>query len=289
MSASHGALTFELDGREVEAAPGRDDLAGRAAARDRRSRISAIRPSRATGADGNCRACMVEIEGERACWPPRASASRTPGMQVVTTHSPRADNARRMVFELLLADQPPSAPGSRSPTRGSGRWADAAGARSQPLPARAAPAARRTGAIRRSPSSSTPASTAGSARGRCREVQVNDVIGMAGRGPSRAIVFDLGDPMGAEQLRGLRRMRPGLPHRRPAARVGARRDGRMARQADRQVDSLCPYCGVGCQLTLPHRARADPLRRGPGRPGEPRAAVRQGAIRLRLHPPPAAG
>ena len=31
----------------------------------------------------------------------------------------------------------------------------------------------------------------------CREVQVNDVIGMAGRGMSEKIVFDFDDPMGA--------------------------------------------------------------------------------------------
>ena len=31
----------------------------------------------------------------------------------------------------------------------------------------------------------------------CREVQVNDVIGLAGRGPNAHIVFDLGDDMGA--------------------------------------------------------------------------------------------
>src|SRR5213080_4003919 len=55
--------------------------------------------------DGNCRACMVEIEGERVL---AASCIRTPspGMKVKTqTH--RAKTARRMVLELLLTDQPP--------------------------------------------------------------------------------------------------------------------------------------------------------------------------------------
>ena len=55
-------------------------------------------------ADGNCRACMVEIEGERVL---AASCIRkpTPGMNV-NTLSQRAENARRMVFELLVSDQP---------------------------------------------------------------------------------------------------------------------------------------------------------------------------------------
>ena len=55
-------------------------------------------------ADGNCRACMVEIEGERVL---AASCIRKPtdGMKVLTT-SERAKKSRNLVFELLLADQP---------------------------------------------------------------------------------------------------------------------------------------------------------------------------------------
>ncbi len=55
-------------------------------------------------ADGNCRACMVEIEGERVL---AASCIRMPttGMKV-TTNSKRAESARNMVMELLVADQP---------------------------------------------------------------------------------------------------------------------------------------------------------------------------------------
>src|SRR3546814_963746 len=55
-------------------------------------------------ADGNCRACMVEVEGERVL---AASCIRTPreGM-VVKSASQRAEKARAMVFELLVADQP---------------------------------------------------------------------------------------------------------------------------------------------------------------------------------------
>src|SRR5262245_52640897 len=54
--------------------------------------------------DGNCRVCMVEVEGERVL---AASCIRTPtpGMKV-KTQTDRAKNARRMVAELLLADQP---------------------------------------------------------------------------------------------------------------------------------------------------------------------------------------
>ena len=55
--------------------------------------------------DGNCRVCMVEIEGERVL---TASCLRKPtaGM-VVTSTSQRAKKSRALVMELLLADQPP--------------------------------------------------------------------------------------------------------------------------------------------------------------------------------------
>ena len=55
--------------------------------------------------DGNCRVCMVEVEGERVL---AASCIRTPtpGMKV-KTQTERAKSARRMVVELLLTDQPP--------------------------------------------------------------------------------------------------------------------------------------------------------------------------------------
>src|SRR4029078_6092088 len=54
--------------------------------------------------DGNCRACMVEIEGERVL---AASCVRkpSPGMKV-STRSERAKTSQKLVFELLVADQP---------------------------------------------------------------------------------------------------------------------------------------------------------------------------------------
>ena len=83
----------------------------------------------------------------------------------------------------------------------------------------------------------------------CREVQVNDVIGMAYRGIGAKIVFDFDDPMG-DDLRRLRRVRPGLPDRRAdAGRSSIDAQGVAHPETDREVDSVCPYCGVGCQIT----------------------------------------
>src|SRR5215831_12406736 len=54
--------------------------------------------------DGNCRACVVEIKGERVLAP---SCCRYPsaGMEV-TTDSARALASQKLVIELLLADMP---------------------------------------------------------------------------------------------------------------------------------------------------------------------------------------
>src|SRR4029077_3830107 len=54
--------------------------------------------------DGNCRACVVEIKGERVLAP---SCCRYPkdGMEV-TTDNPRSVASQKMVLELLLSDIP---------------------------------------------------------------------------------------------------------------------------------------------------------------------------------------
>src|SRR4051812_17340318 len=52
--------------------------------------------------DGNCRACVVEIKGERAL-APSCCRYPTPGMEV-TTNSPRALTSHKMVLELLMSD-----------------------------------------------------------------------------------------------------------------------------------------------------------------------------------------
>ncbi|MDX1541184.1 MAG: 2Fe-2S iron-sulfur cluster-binding protein, partial [Geminicoccaceae bacterium] len=99
-------ITFTLDGREVGAAPGETiwQVADRLG-----TRIPHLcwLPEPGYRADGNCRVCMVEIEGERTL---AASCIRMPsaGMKVVTGCE-RASRARKMVMELLLADQPAKA------------------------------------------------------------------------------------------------------------------------------------------------------------------------------------
>src|SRR6267154_5768641 len=95
--------TFFIDDREVDIRDG--ETIFRAARRlDIKLPHLCYTPKPGYRADGNCRVCMVEIEGERVL---AASCIRqpAPGMKV-KTQTDRAKTARKMVAELLVTDQP---------------------------------------------------------------------------------------------------------------------------------------------------------------------------------------
>ena len=134
MSEPITGIAFELDGAPVEARPGETIWA---VAQRLGTHIPHLchRPEPGYRPDGNCRACMVEIEGERVL---AASCKRTPaiGMQVRTA-SDRATRARAMVMELLIADQPARAT-SPDPDLAVLVGSRLRRARDQPLPCRTA-------------------------------------------------------------------------------------------------------------------------------------------------------
>jgi formate dehydrogenase major subunit len=237
-------ITFTLNGKTVEARPG--ETIWQVAKREG-TEIPHLCYSPEPGyrADGNCRACMVEIEGERVL---AASCIREPAEDmVVKTSSERAKSARNMVFEMLLADQP--APDkAHDPDSRFWDWTRKMGIGASRLPARETPAA----------DTSHPAMAVNldacihcnlCVRA-CREVQVNDVIGMAGRGIDSQIVFDMGDAMGLSTCVACGECVQACPTGAlmPANMLDA--DGVYRGGADKQIDSLCPYCGVGCQVTF---------------------------------------
>ena len=82
----------------------------------------------------------------------------------------------------------------------------------------------------------------------CREVQVNDVIGMAYRGENSKIVFDFDDPMGDSTCVACGECVQACPTGAlmPASIVD--KDGVGHSKVDKKIDSVCPYCGVGCQI-----------------------------------------
>ena len=239
-------IEFELDGRRVQALEGETLL--KAAERvgveiPRLCFKDGMRP------DGNCRACVVEIEGERVL-APSCCRTATPGMKVHAS-SERATRAQKMVLELLLADMPQRGYKWNDADGGGGEhgelslWADRMGVTARaPLRAlrRAEPAA----------DLSHPAMAVNldaciqctRCVRACREEQVNDVIGYAARGAASQIVFDLGDAMGSSTCVACGECVQACPTGAlmPRTQIGSQ-------VVDRKVDSVCPFCGVGCLIT----------------------------------------
>ncbi|WP_244597931.1 formate dehydrogenase subunit alpha [Roseitalea porphyridii] len=300
-------VSFTLDGRTVTAEPGETIWT---VARREGTRIPHLCHLDKPGyrPDGNCRACMVEIEGERTL---AASCIRKPaeGMSV-RTDTDRADRARRMVFEMLAADMPARA---ESPDDQSAfwQWAETMGIGGSerlpskfgqttphpyPLPACGEREASASGLASPSPRTrgegtgegQTPR-VRGDGEGQmaeglgevghaplhdltnpaiavnldsciacglcvraCREVQVNDVIGMGERGHHAVPVFDIHDPMGLSTCvtcgECVQACPTGALYEKTLMDEAGRT--RAIHEFDGTVDSVCPFCGVGCQTTI---------------------------------------
>ena len=227
-------VTFSIDGKSVTAPKSQTILE---AAKYSGVRIPHLCYKKGLRSDGNCRACVVEIKNERVLQP---SCVRRPteGMEV-DTQSPRARASQRMVLELLQSDVVQEKYTlhneldfwSRYLKVGKPRFA----ARNNPsadlshigIAVNLDACIQCTRCLRA-----------------CREEQNNDVIGYALRGELSKIVFDLDDRMGDSSCVGCGECVQVCPTGAlmPANRVGMQKP-------DKKVDSVCPYCGVGCLLT----------------------------------------
>jgi formate dehydrogenase major subunit len=238
-------IILELDGEPVEARPGETIWQ---VAQRHGGKIPHLcwHPSPGYRADGNCRACMVEIEGERVL---AASCQRkaAAGMKVKTT-SERAQKARQMVFELLLADQPERGD-SHDPASKFWAWVDAMGISTKP----------------RFPAGERPVSDVSHAAiavnldacincglcvRACREVQMNDVIGMAYRAHASKVVFDFDKGMGHSTCVACGECVQVCPTGALMEKTLLDARGKRVNYETRSVDTLCPYCGVGCQTQV---------------------------------------
>src|SRR5215472_3561224 len=239
MHPSNGAsrsphVSFLMNGNKVSCSPDKTILQ---AAQENGVDIPRLCYMEGMRADGNCRTCMVEIKGERVL---AASCCRFPkeGMEV-TTDSPRALRSQKMSIELLLSDIP-----EKSYTLNSelDNWATKLSIGKPRFAARHQPAE----------DLSHPAMAVNldaciqcnRCVRACRELQVNDVIGYAFRGDHSKIVFDLDDPMGDSTCVACGECVQSCP---TGALMPAREVGKIV--PEKKVDSVCPYCGVGCQLT----------------------------------------
>ena len=207
--------------------------------------------------DGNCRACVVEIQGERTL-APSCCRNVTEGMEV-SANSARAIKSQKMVVEMLLSDMPdkgykwndvnPASNATSAKPAGQhgelSEWADHLEVTVRPE----LKALRREQPIA---DASHPAMLVNldaciqcnRCVRACREEQVNDVIGFAHRGSHSAIVFDLQDSMGASTCVACGECVQACPTGAlmPKTQVGSQ-------AVDKKVDSVCPFCGVGCLLT----------------------------------------
>jgi formate dehydrogenase major subunit len=227
-------VSFSLNGREVSGRADETliDIAGREG-------IEIPRLCYKPGLDevGNCRACVVEIGGERVLAP---SCCRYPtaGMKV-TTDSERALRSQKMVLELLLSDMPEAEYTRHNEVD---QWAAKLGVGKPRFEAREQPAQDLSHpAIAVNLDACIQCTRCLRA---CRDEQVNDVIGLAFRGEHAKIVFDMDDTMGASTCVACGECVQACP-------TGALMPAREVALTvpDKQVESLCPFCGVGCQLT----------------------------------------
>ena len=199
-------------------------------------------------ADGNCRACVVEVKGERTL-APSCCRTATAGMDV-QSKSERAVKSQKMVLEMLLSDMPDVGykwdEQDESLQHGElSVWADQMDVTVRP----------ELKALRREQPKSDLSHPAMAVNldaciqcnrcvRACREEQVNDVIGYALRGSHSEIVFDLADPMGESTCVACGECVQACPTGAlmPKTQIGSQ-------IVDKKVDSVCPFCGVGCLLT----------------------------------------
>ena len=228
------AIAFSLNGADVAAAPGETIIE----AADRLGvEIPRLCYKPGYRPDGNCRACMVEIKGERAL-APSCCRQPTAGM-VVSSNSARAVHSQKMIVELLASDMPERSYKTDSELD---YWRRALDIGTPRFARRAQPAA----------DVSHPAMAVNldaciqctRCVRACREEQVNDVIGYAFRGAHSKIVFDLDDPMGASTCVACGECVQACP----TGALAPAHDA-FVQPIDSKVASVCPYCGVGCQIT----------------------------------------
>ena len=226
-----GTISFLLNDTRIEAQKGETILQ---AATRHHIEIPHLCYANGLRADGNCRACVVEIEGERTLQP---ACTRMPTEDmVVRSANARAKGAQKMVLELLLSDMQEQ----RDSNCELHIWARKLEVPNPRFPSRAQPLEDLSHpAIRVQLDACIQCTRCVRA---CREVQNNDVIAYVQRGAQAMIAFDLNDPMGESSCVGCGECVSACP-------TGALQSTSVADEAVREVDSVCPYCGVGCLLS----------------------------------------
>ena len=238
-------IEFKLDGNTIHAYEGETILK---AAKRHGIDIPHLCYKDGYRADGNCRACVVEVKGERVLAPSCCRSAKA-GMEV-QANSERALKSQKMVVEMLLSDMPDKGYkwNEKDESQQHGELSDWASR----LDVTVRPELK---ALRREQPKADISHPAMAVNldaciqcnrcvRACREEQVNDVIGYAMRGSHSEIVFDLGDAMGESTCVACGECVQACPTGAlmPKTQIGSQ-------IVDKKVDSVCPFCGVGCLLT----------------------------------------
>jgi formate dehydrogenase major subunit len=235
------SVTVTIDGRRRDVASGTtifDAAAGAGIAIPVLCHEPRLRPV------GVCRVCAVEVRGARTL---QAACVRTveDGMEI-TTSSDAIIRARRVLVELLLRDHPSPCARARA-----GSCALEELARQLEVPTGRLPSRSRDDEALRDESSPVIAVDLRACIlcdrcvRACDEVQSNHVIGRAGKGSATRIAFDLGQAMGESTCVACGECAAVCP---TGALVDKPVLALQLQGAERRVDSLCPYCGVGCAI-----------------------------------------
>jgi len=235
-------IALRIDGKRVEVAPG---TTLHDAARAAGIEIPTLCHDPRLRPVGVCRMCVVDV-GERV---PAASCVRVceDGMEVRTA-TPELESQRAMLTELLMSDQPPAERDGRESALGDN--ALLALARRYRVSGRRLPGGNDRGADDSSPVIAVDHQACilcDRCIRACNEIQSNEVLGRSGKGFATRIAFDLDRPMGESTCVSCGECAAACP-------TGALVDKAIAsplrpRAALEAVDSVCPYCGVGCTLT----------------------------------------
>ena len=255
------SLQITMDGRRLEVAPGTTLYD---AAREAGIDIPVLCHSSKLEPVGVCRMCVVEVEGSRVL---QAACVRgaEDGM-VVHTASDKTTRSRAVLTELLMADYP--AAKGKGTTPGAGKpdllleLAAAQGVTAPRFPARPFDNGHDLSSAVISVNHNACILCDRCIRA-CDDVQCNDVIGRAGKGYTARISFDNDLPMGQSSCVSCGECMAACP-------TGALTDKPltlpMLPGADhKHVDSLCPYCGVGCSITYTVDTKANTIVQVSGR------------------------
>jgi formate dehydrogenase major subunit len=228
-------VSFSLNGKQVNATS--DETIWQVAKRENID-IPHLCFKDASGyrADGNCRVCMIDIEGERTLAP---SCCRYPNNKmVINTNSKRAVDARNIVMELLATDL-------NEKTLNNSDFTNIASSM-QSKPSRF-PKKTRTNSDITHPAilmEHNACIHCNLCIRACREVQVNDVIGLSSRGHNEHITFDFDDPLADSTCVACGECIQACPTN---ALSNATNNSIVA---DKKTRTVCPYCGVGCQVNI---------------------------------------